>query len=246
MLNEQKRTFCVFKMLAELQFASFEALLSLEETIDDPTPSWSAIPFFRLVAQKRYPSKMCNFLFFSYHTGGTCPVKECSWSRNGAFYGTERGRDAHLLQDMNANIEAEAQASAEVNVSLVGEKATGDAGSSDELMSGFGAASGDEESGIVTPGDADCFQAVLARTARKNAKSQTTPGGVITVLPPIREPTAAVNLDMIDLVALVARILHRKGATCARGGVFKFRHVVNNDTIMHAAHTCTVAFSAQS
>ena len=28
--------------------------------------------------------------------------------------------------------------------------------------------------------------------------------------------------------------------------LFKFRHVVNNDTIMHAEHTCTVAFSTQS
>ena len=37
-----------------------------------------------------------------------------------------------------------------------------------------------------------------------------------------------------------------KGATFARGGVLKFIHVVNNDTIMHAVYTCTVAFSTQS
>ena len=43
-----------------------------------------------------------------------------------------------------------------------------------------------------------------------------------------------------------SRILHQKGATCARGRVLKFIHVVNNDTIMHAVHTCTVAFSTQS
>ena len=48
------------------------------------------------------------------------------------------------------------------------------------------------------------------------------------------------------LSAFDSRILHRKGATCARGGVLKFTHVVNNDTIMHAVHTCTVAFSTQS
>ena len=30
------------------------------------------------------------------------------------------------------------------------------------------------------------------------------------------------------------------------GGVLKFIHVVNNDTIMHAVHTCAVAFSTQS
>ena len=46
--------------------------------------------------------------------------------------------------------------------------------------------------------------------------------------------------------AFYSRILHRKGATCARGGVLKFIHVVYNDTIMHAVHPCTVAFSTQS
>ena len=45
--------------------------------------------------------------------------------------------------------------------------------------------------------------------------------------------------------AFDSRILHQKGATCARGGVLKFIHVVNNDTTMHAVHTCTVAFSTQ-
>ena len=135
-------------------------MLSLEETIDDPTPSWREILFLRLVAQKRYPSNLLiSLFFFSYHIRGTCPVKECSWSRNGASFGAERGRDAHPQQDMNANIEAEAQASAEVNVSLVDEKSTGDA-----------AASGDDESSFVTPGDADCFQAVLARTALKKSE----------------------------------------------------------------------------
>ena len=46
-------------------------------------------PFFlRLVVQKRYPSKLHNFSSFSYHIGGTCPVvKDCWWSRNGAFFG---------------------------------------------------------------------------------------------------------------------------------------------------------------
>ena len=46
--------------------------------------------------------------------------------------------------------------------------------------------------------------------------------------------------------AFDSRILHRKGATCARGGVFKFIHVVNNDTITHAVHNWTVAFRTQS
>ena len=30
------------------------------------------------------------------------------------------------------------------------------------------------------------------------------------------------------------------------GGVLKFINVVNNDTTMHAVHTCTVAFSTPS
>ena len=30
------------------------------------------------------------------------------------------------------------------------------------------------------------------------------------------------------------------------GDVLKFMHVVNNDTTMHAAHTCTVDFTTQS
>ena len=46
--------------------------------------------------------------------------------------------------------------------------------------------------------------------------------------------------------AFDSRILHQKGAICSRGGVSKFIHVVNNDTIMHAVHNCTVAFSTQS
>ena len=46
--------------------------------------------------------------------------------------------------------------------------------------------------------------------------------------------------------AFGSRILHRKGAICARGGVLKFTHVVNNDTTMHAVRTCTVAFSEHS
>ena len=40
--------------------------------------------------------------------------------------------------------------------------------------------------------------------------------------------------------------LASKGAICARPEMLKFIHVVNNDTIMHAVHTCTVAFSTQS
>ena len=44
-----------------------KALRSLEKTIDDPTPSWSAVPFLRLVAEKRYPSGFVISYVFSYH-----------------------------------------------------------------------------------------------------------------------------------------------------------------------------------
>ena len=76
-------------------------------------------------------------------------------------------------------------------------------------MSGNGAASSDHESGFATPGDADGFHTVLSRTARKNARgSKPTPGGVITVLPPIQEPPVTV-LDTIDPLTLVTHMLGR-------------------------------------
>ena len=37
--------------------------------------------------------------------------------------------------------------------------------------------------------------------------------------------------------------LASNGAICARGGVLKFIHVVNNDTTVHDVHTYTVAFN---
>ena len=38
-------------------------------------------------------------------------------------------------------------------------------------MSGIGVASGDDEPGFTTPGDADVFHTVSGRTARKNARA---------------------------------------------------------------------------
>ena len=46
----------------------------------------------------------------------------------------------------------------------------GDVGSSDEDMSGNGAASGDHEPGFATPGDADGFLTVLGRKERKKTQ----------------------------------------------------------------------------
>ena len=90
-------------MLAELSIGtSFEALLSLEKKT---TPSWSAVPFLRLVAQKRYPSKLCHFQCFSYHIGETCLVKEFSWSR--CFFGTDKPKSCErVVHEMLLKLEA--------------------------------------------------------------------------------------------------------------------------------------------
>ena len=98
MLNKQKRTICVFKFWLNFQLASFEALLSLEKPINDPTQSWSAVPFFASCRTKRYPSKLGIYSVFSYHIGQACPVKEFWWSRNGAFFeNKKKSRDAHPM-----------------------------------------------------------------------------------------------------------------------------------------------------
>ena len=70
----------------------------------------------------------------------------------------------------------------------------------------------------------------------------TSLGNVEVVQSKISWQTCLLSFVSSRTSAFDARILHRKGATCARGGVFKFRLVVNNDTIMHAVHTCTVAW----
>ena len=99
---------------------------------------------------------------------------------------------------MSANNQAEAQRSAKTNVQLSDDDPTSDVDSSDELMSGSVAASGDVVSGFATPGDADCFHTAPGRTARKKHKAKPTPGGVITVLPPIQERTCLVGLETIS------------------------------------------------
>ena len=53
----------------------------------------------------------------------------------------------------------------------------------------------------------------------------------------------ASSLILADLSAILVANLASKGAIFARGGVLKFRHVVDNDTKVHAVHTYTVAFS---
>ena len=47
-------------------------------------------PFFGVLSHKSDIRQNCVISdIFSYHIGGTCPVKELSWSRNGAFCGTK-------------------------------------------------------------------------------------------------------------------------------------------------------------
>ena len=52
--------------------------------------------------------------------------------------------------------------------------------------------------------------------------------------------------ELFDSSAIWLANTASKGAIFVRGGVIKFRLVVDNDTTMHAAHTHTVAFSPQS
>ena len=59
---------------------------------DDPTQHHrGAVLFLRLVAKKKNDVRQNCVMscVFSYHIGGTSPVKELSWSRNGAFVGTQ-------------------------------------------------------------------------------------------------------------------------------------------------------------
>ena len=68
------------------QVPSFEALQSLKN-INDPTPSWNAVPFCVLTC-KNNKRQHCVILMYLllYHIGQTCPVKECWWSRDGALF----------------------------------------------------------------------------------------------------------------------------------------------------------------
>ena len=73
-------------------------------------------------------------------------------------------------------------------------------------MSGNGAASGDDESGFATLGDADGFLTVLSRKDWKNKrKGKTTPDGVITVLFPIQ--------------LTIQNVAVGRGVTCSEGFV---------------------------
>ena len=96
-MKKQKRTISVFKCWLTCQVASFEALLSIDKAIDDPP--WSAVPFFASCRTKNEILQHFRiFLCFSYHIGGTCPVKEFPWSRNGVFVGTEKQATTHISE----------------------------------------------------------------------------------------------------------------------------------------------------
>ena len=67
-LNKQKRAISVCKCWLNCELVSFEAMVSLDKTINDPTPSGSAVLFLHIVIQKRYPSTVDNFYLFSCHS----------------------------------------------------------------------------------------------------------------------------------------------------------------------------------
>ena len=95
-LNRQKRTLCVFKCWLNCQPASFEALLSIEKNHRRANAIVERGPFFCVLSHKNDIRQHCVISqVFSYHVGGTCPVKDFSWSWNGALLETEKkGLDA--------------------------------------------------------------------------------------------------------------------------------------------------------
>ena len=101
MLKKQRRTLCVFHMLAKLSMASFEALLSPEKKPSKIQRHPGVRSFFCVMSHKNDVRQNCVISFaFSYHIGGTCPVQDFSWSRNVAFFGTKKFCTS-LLDDGN-------------------------------------------------------------------------------------------------------------------------------------------------
>ena len=90
-MKKEKRTICVFKCWLNCQLAIFETLLSLEKPIDDPTPSWSAVPLSRLVDKKNDIRQNCVISnVVSYNIGVV--TERC------IFRDRKEGRDAPLQQ----------------------------------------------------------------------------------------------------------------------------------------------------
>ena len=65
-LKKQKRAICIFKCWLNCQWASVDALLSLEKTVDDPTPPWSAVLFFASCRTKAISVKFAVMFFVSH------------------------------------------------------------------------------------------------------------------------------------------------------------------------------------
>ena len=65
--STKKRTVCPFKCWLTCQLASSEALLSKKKkkNIDDPTPSWCAVPFFCVLSHKNDIRQNCVISMFS-------------------------------------------------------------------------------------------------------------------------------------------------------------------------------------
>ena len=76
MLKKQRRTLCVFHMLAKLSMASFEALLSPEKKPSKIQRHPGVRSFFCVMSHKNDVRQNCVISFaFSYHIGGTCRYK---------------------------------------------------------------------------------------------------------------------------------------------------------------------------
>ena len=70
-----------------------------KKDINHPTPQWSAVLLCVLSYKGDIRQNYVIANVFPCHIGGTCPVKELWWSRNGAFLGTKkRRRRTSLLQ----------------------------------------------------------------------------------------------------------------------------------------------------
>ena len=104
----------------------------------------------------------------------------------------------------------------------------------------------DERADTLSGPGCDCARAMVIPSTHRNGQDAVDQAWKRRVVQ-TRISWQACLMSFVSNVtsAFDSRISHRKVATCARGGVFKFRHVVTNDTIMHAVHTCTVAFSTQ-
>ena len=98
LLIEQKKHCLVFQCWLNCQVASFEALLSLEKTISEPTLSWSRVLFLSFVVQLTISVKIgqCLCLLVSHRTNMLRKKFLVVTERCISGDQLRKGRDAHL------------------------------------------------------------------------------------------------------------------------------------------------------